>query len=1204
MSRVSQIDGLFWRMGRGWLPHGVEILMSARKREDGAAVRFSDALDEKHPQLLSVLQCWFTCMAVFTVAQLQGRLRPHDDWHRSGGCSVPRDTQQLRSHFVSPCIKPTEGGRVHTATWRHSPRRRWRAGPARPPAAPRGGQQLAWSPCRTPYSAERRLTTDQTTFPNANLRAPRGSSALSRQPALTVGSANEHLLITFERRQIVGLRDVRSFKKTCRRRRALSTSLTPSSIGTPIKANSFEALSCEWSTLRRVDASSSVANPVFVRAQMSTVLENGGTIDSAQTRTSLWGNIPPQPTSPNPPSKWICRMWPGSCSNCKTIFHKIAVEVPMTPCWTYGDRIHHRKPRDVDEGRLRGRASRRWINQFKEIMNLLSLTTTTKGKNELEQQHVAFSRNSHLKTPVVVWNDVVLKVPEVKDSNLTALVEEPNVFSTCEVLNPRHRLVVVMLQKILPRFSFSFCPISTSLDSNVLCIRAMELTGASVAERLACSPPTKANRVQSPAVSLPDFRMWESCGTMTLVGGFSRGPSVSLVLSFGVAPFSLKSLSSAFKTSLLRAAKISSLTLDHTVRFLVSHQGEPGSNPGRTTPGYSYVGIVPDDATSRSPLRRCPILAPITLIGSQDFKSLHSTFDPFDQLDYSCRDITQDIWFATKTSALAHRATARKFWLSHKITASRHGPSPSFHEGWRQLKITLASQSRKGRRDYDAGALQRDSARGPQVTPRQFNVWKAEVHELYCLRSSGMEESAINTNDTEFHTTDLINLDEVDVDLHNNEAASERTETASGDKTPVVTTPTIPGTPERRTTPQSDATTMGSILYALLQLSQDMKHMRQEIGEAMLHYQGLEQRLSLKIKQLCQEPKQDLKDRKKILIVREAETPDVQNTDTTLSSKEPGNFSQEPEITPEEKIENVQEEIKADSVNGVISIWECDDMENEIHQQNTKLITTVKTPELFTLTYHTAAHDSSHNRQIGKFSNRQSRCRHQDVKHWKTKRTKHRHVTPPRLQPARCYCAFTIFGFRQRERVEERLLPGKRKGRRDYDAGALQRDSARGPQVTPRQFNQHNSLDDGLSSGVEGGPRGAVPRLGVSRAAPPAAVGKMALRASSALSLYTTPLTSCSIPRGLLLKTEFQLAEVAPPSPQGDAGLPSQDLVPAHLPEPASYWRVEIKIKHSINGVPANRACLDLDFSVTIDDSSLTAYVFAYIIRKPVRSGH
>ncbi|KAJ8882861.1 hypothetical protein PR048_014675 [Dryococelus australis] len=46
--------------------------------------------------------------------------------------------------------------------------------------------------------------------------------------------------------------------------------------------------------------------------------------------------------------------------------------------------------------------------------------------------------------------------------------------------------------------------------------------GVTVAERLARSPPTKANRAQSPAGS-PDFRKWESCRTMPLVGGSSRG---------------------------------------------------------------------------------------------------------------------------------------------------------------------------------------------------------------------------------------------------------------------------------------------------------------------------------------------------------------------------------------------------------------------------------------------------------------------------------------------------------------------------------------------------------------------------------------------------------------------------------------------------------------------------------------------------------
>ncbi|KAJ8878443.1 hypothetical protein PR048_019021 [Dryococelus australis] len=69
--------------------------------------------------------------------------------------------------------------------------------------------------------------------------------------------------------------------------------------------------------------------------------------------------------------------------------------------------------------------------------------------------------------------------------------------------------------------------------------------GTAVAERLARSPPTPANRAQSPADS-PDFRKWQSCPP----------PPNS-----GAAPYSLKSPSLARNTSLLRVAQISSLTL-------------------------------------------------------------------------------------------------------------------------------------------------------------------------------------------------------------------------------------------------------------------------------------------------------------------------------------------------------------------------------------------------------------------------------------------------------------------------------------------------------------------------------------------------------------------------------------------------------------------------------------------------------------------
>ncbi|KAJ8876822.1 hypothetical protein PR048_021269 [Dryococelus australis] len=68
---------------------------------------------------------------------------------------------------------------------------------------------------------------------------------------------------------------------------------------------------------------------------------------------------------------------------------------------------------------------------------------------------------------------------------------------------------------------------------------------------------------------------------------------------------------------------------ESTVSLLASHQGDPGSISGRVTPGFSHVGIVPDDAVARrvfsgSPVssapsfRRCSVLISLTLIGSQD----------------------------------------------------------------------------------------------------------------------------------------------------------------------------------------------------------------------------------------------------------------------------------------------------------------------------------------------------------------------------------------------------------------------------------------------------------------------------------------------------------------------------------------------------------------------------------------------------------
>ncbi|KAJ8888203.1 hypothetical protein PR048_007690 [Dryococelus australis] len=68
-----------------------------------------------------------------------------------------------------------------------------------------------------------------------------------------------------------------------------------------------------------------------------------------------------------------------------------------------------------------------------------------------------------------------------------------------------------------------------------------------------CDPGSIPGRVT------PDFCMWESCRTMTLVCLFSQRSPVSQPFNFGAAPHSPQSPSSARKTSMIRAAQISSL---------------------------------------------------------------------------------------------------------------------------------------------------------------------------------------------------------------------------------------------------------------------------------------------------------------------------------------------------------------------------------------------------------------------------------------------------------------------------------------------------------------------------------------------------------------------------------------------------------------------------------------------------------------------
>ncbi|KAJ8868440.1 hypothetical protein PR048_029956 [Dryococelus australis] len=109
-------------------------------------------------------------------------------------------------------------------------------------------------------------------------------------------------------------------------------------------------------------------------------------------------------------------------------------------------------------------------------------------------------------------------------------------------------------------------------------------------------PPTKANRVQSPAGS-PDFRKWESYRTMSF-GGFSKGSPVSPTLSFRRCSIP-QSHSSALKTSLLRSTQISSRSHKQPMGVKRVMYGMPAAssdtiptcgNPGATPPGLDWVG--------------------------------------------------------------------------------------------------------------------------------------------------------------------------------------------------------------------------------------------------------------------------------------------------------------------------------------------------------------------------------------------------------------------------------------------------------------------------------------------------------------------------------------------------------------------------------------------------------------------------------------
>ncbi|KAJ8897926.1 hypothetical protein PR048_003283 [Dryococelus australis] len=154
---------------------------------------------------------------------------------------------------------------------------------------------------------------------------------------------------------------------------------------------------------------------------------------------------------------------------------------------------------------------------------------------------------------------------------------------------------------LLPRAKRLFYSYNSHLTSYLLCTHVHAVC-AVLRRRLAITKESRRSNSgnshqETPALKRDD-KFFIVCCAKHHRSIESKAPFHS-----GAAPSSPRSLSSALKTSLLRAAQISSLAnrtgvlaVVDTGGLLASHQGEPGSMPGRVTPGFSHVGIVPDDA--------------------------------------------------------------------------------------------------------------------------------------------------------------------------------------------------------------------------------------------------------------------------------------------------------------------------------------------------------------------------------------------------------------------------------------------------------------------------------------------------------------------------------------------------------------------------------------------------------------------------------
>ncbi|KAJ8867711.1 hypothetical protein PR048_031514 [Dryococelus australis] len=112
------------------------------------------------------------------------------------------------------------------------------------------------------------------------------------------------------------------------------------------------------------------------------------------------------------------------------------------------------------------------------------------------------------------------KVSQMSTDELEQLLPPPPPFSHAEDIMKKFEEDIMHEGRVLPR---------KGVRKGVHKPHSRLLPNGGI--NIACLPPTKANRAQSPAGS-PDLHMWESCRMMPLVGGSSRGYPASPAPSF------------------------------------------------------------------------------------------------------------------------------------------------------------------------------------------------------------------------------------------------------------------------------------------------------------------------------------------------------------------------------------------------------------------------------------------------------------------------------------------------------------------------------------------------------------------------------------------------------------------------------------------------------------------------------------------------